>query len=134
MLIQVTTTHGKPFWCADIRFEPRPKRLWLGDDPPPDRRLPRITHAQLARLERFTGDHGPLFIERGVELADAGDELRELRDQVQALMAERDQAVERVAALAEENESLSGRLAGLEATLAEERAAAQPKRSRRKSS
>lgn len=120
MLIQVTTTHGQPFWCADIRFGPQPQRFWLGDSAPRHPQLECITGEQLARMEQFTGDHGPLYIEKGPSLMVT--EMRdELRDELDQMREQLDQAERRARELADDNEQLRGRLAGYESSLAEER-------------
>ena len=131
MLIQVTTTHGKPFWCANIRFGPQPTRLWLGDGRPRDASLERVTSEQLARMEQFTGDHGPLFIEKDPIRITTGerdeqfDKLREELGRAERRAAELreqlDAATRRADELVERNENMAGKLAGFEALLAEER-------------
>jgi hypothetical protein len=131
MLIQVLTTHGKTFWCADIELGPRPTRLWVGDKGGP-RGLQRITAAQLARMEGLSGDNGPLYIEQNPALAEP-----EKDDDLRKRLAEREQELEFAAAsldelgrsleaaerhaagLQEVNEGLTRRARGLEERLAE---------------
>jgi chromosome segregation ATPase len=106
MLIQVTTKHGKPFRRAGLTFGPRPTRLWVGKDKPPDRRIQVIGADALARLEQASGERGPLIIERDVPHLRSADAEAEL------------------AAAAAERDDLARRLAGLDAQLAEEQARA----------
>ena len=124
MLLQVNTTHGKTFWCANQRFEPRPRRLWCSDGEPPGD-AERITPAQLRRIETFTGDHGPLFVERDVPPMRAA-ELDDLHATVETLTASnkklKKQLRETRAAAKQrdgELETLRGQVASLEAALAE---------------
>lgn len=142
MLIQVTTTHGKPFWCADIQFRPRPTRLWCGDAKSPDANMQTITAAQLVHMEQFTGEHGPLYIEKEptfsrqaselfAEYSAACDELARVERRATDLAAENEQLRGRlgeleaqVAAQGDGNERLRGQVAGLEAHVAELKASA----------